>query len=305
MPSPARLSFSGPCHAASFLPCSESLSPGLRNVNNKHGHPETAFLMQQRRPSSTGAAEGTATGAEALAAFRQRLAGRESLGRGVELALEHMIETGALQPGARLNEAELAAQLGVSRGPVREAARALERTGLVTVILNRGAFVRSIGLDEVMQTYELNAVLFGHAAALLAARLDPAQAAQLRATAAGMDDSVATGEREAFFSGNTLFHQQIVEFCGNRPLCDVYLGHTRKLLLLRRRSFDAAGNMRAANDEHHRLLAAILAGEAEQARRHAEAHTRAGRARYLAAIAHGEAAEDNKTPKGKKRHVGN
>ncbi|WP_161600822.1 GntR family transcriptional regulator [Teichococcus oryzae] len=261
--------------------------------------------MQQRRPSSTGAAEGTATGAEALAAFRQRLAGRESLGRGVELALEHMIETGALQPGARLNEAELAAQLGVSRGPVREAARALERTGLVTVILNRGAFVRSIGLDEVMQTYELNAVLFGHAAALLAARLDPAQAAQLRATAAGMDDSVATGEREAFFSGNTLFHQQIVEFCGNRPLCDVYLGHTRKLLLLRRRSFDAAGNMRAANDEHHRLLAAILAGEAEQARRHAEAHTRAGRARYLAAIAHGEAAEDNKTPKGKKRHVGN
>lgn len=258
--------------------------------------------MQRRRSSNR--PEGFLPEAAMLADLRQRLARRESLGRSVQAALEQMIEGGLLQPGARLNEMELAAQLGVSRGPVREAARALERTGLVTVILNRGAFVRSLDIEEVLQTYDMNAVLFGHAAALLASRIKPDQAEQLNAIVARMDDAVAAGELDAFFAANVLFHQQIVEFCGNRPLRDVYLDHTRKLLMLRRRSFDAEGHMRAANSEHRRLLAAILAGQAEQARRHAEAHTRAGRERYLKAIAHGNApAEAPTKPKGRKHHA--
>lgn len=248
--------------------------------------------------ASTGEAQGQDSGVSAL---RARIAARQPLGRSVQAALERLIESGALPPGARLNEVALAAQLGVSRGPVREAARALEKDGLVTVILNRGAFVRSLGMEEAAQIYELNAVLFGHAAALLAERLkgrrDGPEAATLRATVARMDHAVEQGALEAFFTDNALFHQQIVGLCGNQPLQAVYLEHTRKLLLLRRRSFDAAGNMRVANAEHHRLLASILAGKAEPARRHAEAHTRAGRARYLAAIAQGNAAaETTDTP---------
>lgn len=83
----------------------------------------------------------------------------QPLASGVQGRIEALILSGALKPGERLNEVVLARQLGVSRGPVREAARALERTGLVTLIMNRGAFVRSMGIDEVMETYELNAVL--------------------------------------------------------------------------------------------------------------------------------------------------
>jgi DNA-binding GntR family transcriptional regulator len=255
----------------------------------------------QRRQSSTRPGipvPGTGTVAE----LRQRIASRESLGRSVQAALEQMIETGALEPGARLNEMELAARLGVSRGPVREAARALERTGLVTVILNRGAFVRSLDINEVLQIYDMNAVLFGHAAALLARSITKAQDAELRAIVARMDEAVEAGRREAFFAANVLFHQQLVEFCGNHPLRDVYLEHTRKLLLLRRRSFDVVGNMQAANHEHHRLLEAILSGRTEQARRHAEVHTRAGQARYLSSVAHVSAAADNRTMPGERNH---
>lgn len=254
------------------------------------------------RPAAGGrSGDETREGASGVSALRDRIAARQPLGRSVKAALEALIESGALPPGARLNEVALAARLGVSRGPVREAARALEKDGLVTVILNRGAFVRSLGLEEAAQIYELNAVLFGHAAALLAERLSgragAPEAATLRETVARMDRAVEQGALEAFFADNALFHWQIVEFCGNQPLRAVYLEHTRKLLLLRRRSFDAAGNMRAANAEHHRLLASILAGAAEPARRHAEAHTRAGRARFLAAIAQGgAAAEPTDTP---------
>ena len=60
--------------------------------------------------------------------------------------LERMILHGDIAPGDRLNEYALAEQLGVSRAPVREAARSLEREGLVTAVANEGVYVRKLGL---------------------------------------------------------------------------------------------------------------------------------------------------------------
>ncbi|MDB5370685.1 MAG: GntR family transcriptional regulator [Roseomonas sp.] len=208
----------------------------------------------------------------------------QSLGGQVKASLEALIASGDLPPGARLNEVTLAKRLGVSRGPVREAARALEKTGLVTVILNRGAFVRTMGIDEAMQVYELNSIMFGFAAARLAVACTGEQAMTLRALLAEMDRAIEAEERDAFFAANVLFHEQILAFSGNAVMEQVYLEHTRKLLLLRRRSFDRTGSMTEANAEHRRLLDAILAGDASQARQLGEAHTRSGRARFLTAI---------------------
>lgn len=208
----------------------------------------------------------------------------------VQRRIEALILGGALEPGERLNEVALARQLGVSRGPVREAARALERTGLVTVIMNRGAFVRSMGIDEVMEAYELNAVLFGFAAGKLAASVAAAQAIELREAVDGMDRAAEVGDPERFFALNTLFHERLVAFAGNRQAEAVYLASTRKLLLLRRRTFDRSQNMAASNAQHRAVLDAVVAGDAELARLQAEAHTRAGRARFLAAIDYQDAA---------------
>ncbi|WP_419898852.1 GntR family transcriptional regulator [Roseomonas sp. USHLN139] len=213
----------------------------------------------------------------------------QSLSSKVQAALEALIWSGALPPGARLNEVTLARQLGVSRGPVREAARALERTGLVTVILNRGAFVRTLTIDEAMQIYELNSVLFGSAAARLAVSCTGEQAMALRAIVDRMDQRIAGGDPEGFFAGNVEFHEHVMAFSGNAAMEAVYVDHTRKLSMLRRRSFDRAGSMAEANAEHRRLLESILAGDAASARQLAEQHTRSGRARFLTAIAYQEA----------------
>jgi DNA-binding GntR family transcriptional regulator len=212
----------------------------------------------------------------------------QSLGDRVKSALEALIANGELPPGARLNEVVLAKRLGVSRGPVREAARALEKTGLVTVILNRGAFVRTMGVDEAMQIYELNSIMFGFAASRLAVSCTGEQAMALRAFVANMDQAMADDDRDTFFGANTDFHERILAFSGNAVLETVYLEYTRKLLLLRRRSFDRDGSMMEANTEHRRLLDAILAGDATLARQLAEAHTRSGRARFLTAIDYGD-----------------
>src|SRR5437762_3465423 len=70
-----------------------------------------------------------------------------------------MILAGDLPAGAKLNEATIADLLGVSRGPVREAFRALEESGLVRLEKNRGVFVRQIDVKEADEIYELRAVL--------------------------------------------------------------------------------------------------------------------------------------------------
>lgn len=208
----------------------------------------------------------------------------QSLGEKVRSVLEELIASGELPPGARLNEVALAKRLGVSRGPVREAARALEKTGLVTVILNRGAFVRTLGVDEAMQVYELNSIMFGFAASRVAVSCTGAQAMTLQGLVAEMDRAIRAEEREAFFAANNRFHERILAFSGNAVLEQVYGEHTRKLTLLRRRSFDRPGNMAEANAEHRRLLDAILAGDAVLSRGLGEGHTRSGRSRFLTAI---------------------
>jgi DNA-binding GntR family transcriptional regulator len=209
------------------------------------------------------------------------IAAPRPLGRRVQDELERLILSGVLAPGQRLNEVALARQLGTSRGPVREAVRALEKYGLVTVIMNRGAFVRVISLDEAIDTYEVGMVLFGFASGQLAASITVAQALSLRQLVDSMD---LPADRDAYFEMNCRFHALIMSFARNREIEALYSEYAKKILMFRRRSFEHGPNMAASNAEHRRLLEAILAGDADLARRRAEEHGRSGRSRFLAAI---------------------
>src|SRR5262249_52800877 len=98
------------------------------------------------------AASVPSNGADAIALVRS-----SSLPTLVEKELERMIVAGDLPAGGKLNEASVAELLGVSRGPVREAFRALEASGLVRLEKNRGVFVRQISVEEADQIYEVRA----------------------------------------------------------------------------------------------------------------------------------------------------
>ena len=93
----------------------------------------------------------------------------------VQRELERRIVGGELAPGAKLNEADLAGELRVSRGPVREAFRALEQAGLVRTEKNRGVFVRQLSLEEANEIYEVRAALEAQIGRLAAARAKPGQ----------------------------------------------------------------------------------------------------------------------------------
>src|SRR6185312_7880411 len=80
----------------------------------------------------------------------------------VDLAVEAIrdaIVAGRLRPGERIKEIPLAAELGFSRAPVRDALRLLERDGLVTLVPNRGAIVPELRAVDVLEVYALRAAL--------------------------------------------------------------------------------------------------------------------------------------------------
>ena len=100
----------------------------------------------------------------------------------VQRELERMVLGGrARRRREASNELALAERLGVSRGPVREALRALAETGLVRIEKNRGVFVREISVAEADEIYELRATLDQMAGRKLAQTIHPEQLAELRA----------------------------------------------------------------------------------------------------------------------------
>jgi DNA-binding GntR family transcriptional regulator len=212
------------------------------------------------------------------------LAAPRSLSLSVRAELERMIMSGALPPGARLNEVALAKRLNVSRGPVREAARLLEKTGLVTVIMNRGAFVRTLTVDEALEIYDFTIVLLGFAAMQLAETASFQQMSELRDLVERMEQAAVRGDSDQYFALNLEFHERLFAFSRNRAAEAVYLVHAKKLLLLRRKTIDELPNMAKSNGEHRAILDAIMTRQPDLARQMAERHAHNGRHRFLLSI---------------------
>ena len=104
---------------------------------------------------------------------RASLALTFSLPEQIAARLSERIVAGAYEPGQRVLEQALAAEFGVSRGPVREALRILERDGLVTIVPRRGALVTALTIDEVKEIFDIRAMLNGLRDRLIAE--DPAR----------------------------------------------------------------------------------------------------------------------------------
>jgi DNA-binding GntR family transcriptional regulator len=205
-----------------------------------------------------------------------------SLASLVAQEIEGMILSGALAAGERLNEALLAARLGVSRGPVREAVRGLERSGLVVAVRNQGSYVRQVSAEEALEIYDLRAAITGLACARLAASATPAQLARLRAEVRRMEQAHKADEPAAYYAANLDFHAALLGFGGGPRARRLYEDLGNELHLYRRRALVQPENMRESNTEHAAILRAIAAGDAAAAREAGEAHIAGGKRRFQA-----------------------
>ncbi|WP_433502628.1 GntR family transcriptional regulator [Pseudonocardia halophobica] len=183
----------------------------------------------------------------------------------VETLLRDAVVQGEHPPGARLSEADIARSYGVSRGPVREALRRLEHHGLVTVEPHRGAFVRTLDLEEVRELFEVRIALEAEAAELAAGRIDAAGVAELRRLAQTAGEEVARSGRSGVFDTHDL-HDLVVRLAGNQRLARTVAQVNAELRLARSRSGATGSRAVEAVGEHDRLVDALVSRDARGAR---------------------------------------
>lgn len=183
----------------------------------------------------------------------------------LEPEIERVILGGEFTPGDRINEMEIALRFGTSRGPVREALRALESSGLVEQVPNRGFFVRCLSTSQAGDVYDVRAALFGLAGKLLAERITAEGIANLRTFIADMDTAVIADDFASYVKLNFVFHEYIVIGTGNAALAQQYLTLIKQLRLYRTRSLMLGDSMAASHAEHHIMVDAIAARDPAKA----------------------------------------
>lgn len=182
------------------------------------------------------------------------------------------IRNGTLQPGDRLTETDLAARLGISRTPVREAIRQLETDGLVVHMPRLGATIRTLGPAEISELYDMRAVLEG-AAAQFAARA--ASNVELNELEALHDAMMAAPDGDAMFGLNQQFHFALLDAARNRFLIKAVGAIHKTLLILGPSTIAETDRASMALTEHVAILTALKARDPKAAgdamRHHIEA----------------------------------
>lgn len=182
------------------------------------------------------------------------------------------LREGRLNPGDRLRETELADRLGVSRTPVREAIRQLEADGIVTHIPRQGAAIRTLDYAEVMELYEMRAVLEGTAARLAARAASEIEIEEL----IDMNQQMATlGNAPEAFILNRQFHGALFDAAKNRFLARSIRALQMALLILGPTTLTDPDRAAKAVEEHVGVLDAIKARDGALAEIKMRAHIEA------------------------------
>ena len=186
--------------------------------------------------------------------------------------LKMQILTGEIVPGTRMMEVELAGEMGVSRTPVREAIRKLEKEGLVTIEPRRGAYASRISTQDMIEILEVRQDLEGLAAYFAASRMSPENLEQLRKISANYNKAVEEGNMSDLIQYDTGFHRLIVDSCRNKILVNMVEQLQELVLRFRYIYYDNFKRAEKMPAEHQEILDAIASGDADRARNAADLH---------------------------------
>lgn len=205
-------------------------------------------------------------------------------------ALRAGILDGRYGPGARLGEIEVAAELGLSRTPVREALRRLGSEGLVESLPNRGARVRSWSADDLDESYEVRAVLEGLGARRAASRVSAEQLERLGELAGEMvraDPSLghrAPGDFADLAALNAEFHALILGASGSGRLGAALATVVQLPLVLRTYQRYTPEALARSHAHHHEIVDALRAADGSWAESVMRSHVLAARAVLLRSL---------------------
>lgn len=193
--------------------------------------------------------------------------------------INQMIVDGTIAPSALIREMDLVRKLGMSRTPVREALHRLHAEGFITPDPRGGFRAVVLSASELIEVYTVNGALEGLAARLAALNRNRSDLARLAAVLREMDDAVAAGDDDRLVAANEHFHHAIADAGRNAYLSTLLANIAGIFDRYRERAVKYAGRREAGHREHHAIVDAIAAEDADRA----EALTREHMLRALSA----------------------
>ncbi|MBX9909998.1 MAG: GntR family transcriptional regulator [Beijerinckiaceae bacterium] len=188
-------------------------------------------------------------------------AGPRTRTESLRLQIADEIVSGALEPGAPLDEQELAARFGVSRTPVREAIRQLSASGLVSVRPHRGAVVALPTPRQLDDMFEAMAELEALCAGLAARNMTVPERRALEGLHQDLRALVQKGDPARYHETNEAFHAAIYAGSHNGYLAEITLMTRTRVAPFRRAQFRATGRLGGSYQEHDLIVQAILRGD--------------------------------------------
>ena len=183
------------------------------------------------------------------------------------------ILNGDFVPGQRLVAAEIADEMGVSRMPVRDALRNLESTGLVETIPHRGTIVKDLSEFEILELYQIRAVLEGLAARLASEHMDEKTLEQINEKISQHDlKTIQNEDYDSFTKLNREFHEIIWEAAGSRKLEILLANLYDACSQYRNLSMLVSGRPDSIFNEHSAIFNALKYHDCDEAERLARTH---------------------------------
>lgn len=210
------------------------------------------------------------------------LIGPVDLSHAVTTAIRELIMTGAVAPGERLVETELSERFGTSRGPVRDAFKELEQSGLVVSIPRRGTFVATLTASDIDEIYTLRLALEKLAIAKTTVVATNDDIAEMQAAVEQLSAAQRTSDRRAGAEADIAIHRLIVRTAGHERLTDAWERLADQTLLLMAELMDLLLDVQHASGDHHTLVNAIADHDVQAAEKALTEHLLAARDAMIA-----------------------
>lgn len=187
-------------------------------------------------------------------------------------ALRRRIASGDVRPGERVNQEDIAAQVGLSVAPVREALRVLAEEGQLTYRPRRGYVVTELQYEDLSEIYELRKILEERAARHALPVLDDAALRRIGEAARACAEAAAAGDVAAELAANRAFHFAVLETPGQPHVLRLIRLLWDSTEVYRAMYYNDPAERAASVDAHDRIIEAVRARDADRLVRELDAH---------------------------------
>ncbi len=183
----------------------------------------------------------------------------------IEKAILQSLSSGDLKPGDQVNEAEIARQAGISRGPVREAIQHLVGEEILVSYPHRGTFVAEWTEKDILEMYSVRALLEGYAARLAVQNMTAEELSELNSIVNKMVEKAREGDGASVFEYDLLFHLRSNEFSRHDLLCRLLNKLSRRIYFYIKLDADTTPSLVQYAENHYLLLDCLKGGNPDRA----------------------------------------